>query len=279
MGQSGDLSAVRVHSLVQQLLTYIRSNRTAIVNYGARYRSGRDRNKSCGVCGQFCGGKANGQKPTNALVVEGRPSDAAGESGDDQWQPSAAAPRAARYPKIAPPGVPSTRATTAQSCLKPRQFTGPTGSARGGILAHPGGKGAATISCFTRSPSRRKRPAQSDHRLLPSRIRHRVIVLPARPLWLGGTNLVSAALLDWFQGALCWKIGHKGALRKNCRFRHQAGVFGSQITMSADESGHHPGEGTNDEDRSNGNDIRCSFSWSLPSHGAAVWVGLCRRWK
>jgi len=195
MGQSGDLSAVRVHSLVQQLLTYIRSNRTAIVNYGARYRSGRDRNKSCGVCGQFCGGKANGQKPTNALVLEGRPSDAAGESGDDQWQPSAAAPRAARYPKIAPPGVPSTRATTAQSCLKPRQFTGPTGLARGGILAHPGGKGAATISCFTRSPSRRKRPAQSDHRLLPSRIRHRVIVLPARPLWLGGTNLVSAALL------------------------------------------------------------------------------------
>jgi hypothetical protein len=102
---------------------------------------------------------------------------------------------------------------------------------------------------------------------------------PARPLWLGGTNLVSEALLDWFQGALCWKIGHKGALRKNCRFRHQAGVFGSQITTSAEESGHHPGEGTNDEDRSNGNDIRCSFSWSLPSHGAAVWVGLCRRWK
>ena len=64
---------------------------------------------------------------------------------------------------------------------------------------------AATISCFTRSPSRRKRPAQSDHRLLPSRIRHRVIVLPARPLWLGGTNLVSAALL-----ALLWQFGFDG---------------------------------------------------------------------
>ena len=41
LGQNGDLSAARLHSLGQQLLTYIRSNRTAIVNYGARYRSGQ----------------------------------------------------------------------------------------------------------------------------------------------------------------------------------------------------------------------------------------------
>ena len=41
LGQNGDLSAARLHSLGQQLLTYIRSNWTAIVNYGARYRSGR----------------------------------------------------------------------------------------------------------------------------------------------------------------------------------------------------------------------------------------------
>jgi hypothetical protein len=41
LGQNGDLSAARLHRLGQQLLTYIRSNRTAIVNYGARYRSGR----------------------------------------------------------------------------------------------------------------------------------------------------------------------------------------------------------------------------------------------
>jgi hypothetical protein len=41
LGQSGDLSAARLHCLGQQLLTYIRSNRTAIVDYVARYRSGR----------------------------------------------------------------------------------------------------------------------------------------------------------------------------------------------------------------------------------------------
>jgi hypothetical protein len=41
LGQNGDLSAARLHSLGQQLLTYIRSNRNAIVDYGARYRSGR----------------------------------------------------------------------------------------------------------------------------------------------------------------------------------------------------------------------------------------------
>ena len=41
LGQDGDLSAARINSLGQQLLTYIRLNRTAIVDYGARYRSGR----------------------------------------------------------------------------------------------------------------------------------------------------------------------------------------------------------------------------------------------
>ena len=41
LSQSGYLSAARLHSLGQHLLTYIRSNRTAIVDYRARYRSGR----------------------------------------------------------------------------------------------------------------------------------------------------------------------------------------------------------------------------------------------
>ena len=41
LGRNGDLSAARLHSLGQRLLTYIRSNRTAIADYGARYRSGR----------------------------------------------------------------------------------------------------------------------------------------------------------------------------------------------------------------------------------------------
>lgn len=40
-GRNGDFSAARLHSLGQQLLTYIRSNRTAIVDYATRYRSGR----------------------------------------------------------------------------------------------------------------------------------------------------------------------------------------------------------------------------------------------
>jgi len=41
LGQTGDLSAIRLHSLGKQLPIYIHSNRTAIVDYGARYRSGR----------------------------------------------------------------------------------------------------------------------------------------------------------------------------------------------------------------------------------------------
>jgi hypothetical protein len=41
LSKKGDLSAARLHGLAQQLQTYIRSNRTAIVDYSARYRSGR----------------------------------------------------------------------------------------------------------------------------------------------------------------------------------------------------------------------------------------------
>ena len=41
LGRRGDFSAARLNSLGQQLLTYIRSNRTTIVDYGTRYRSGR----------------------------------------------------------------------------------------------------------------------------------------------------------------------------------------------------------------------------------------------
>ena len=41
LGRQGDLSAGRLNSLGQQLLTYIRSNRTTLVDYGARYRARR----------------------------------------------------------------------------------------------------------------------------------------------------------------------------------------------------------------------------------------------
>jgi len=39
--EQGDLSAGRIWQLAQPLLTYIRLNKDAIVDYGARYRSGR----------------------------------------------------------------------------------------------------------------------------------------------------------------------------------------------------------------------------------------------
>jgi hypothetical protein len=38
--RENDLCAGRLHNLGSQLLTYIRSNRGAIINYGARYRAG-----------------------------------------------------------------------------------------------------------------------------------------------------------------------------------------------------------------------------------------------
>ena len=36
----GEFSIARLHSLGAQLLTYVRSNRDAIINYGKRYRAG-----------------------------------------------------------------------------------------------------------------------------------------------------------------------------------------------------------------------------------------------
>ena len=41
LARQGDLRAARFSSLGQQLLTYIRSNRSALVDYGAKYRAGR----------------------------------------------------------------------------------------------------------------------------------------------------------------------------------------------------------------------------------------------
>lgn len=40
LGEEGELSILRLHSLGSQLLTYVRSNRSAIVNYGKRYQAG-----------------------------------------------------------------------------------------------------------------------------------------------------------------------------------------------------------------------------------------------
>jgi hypothetical protein len=38
--QEGEFSIARLHSLGSQLLTYVRTNRSAVVNYGKRYRAG-----------------------------------------------------------------------------------------------------------------------------------------------------------------------------------------------------------------------------------------------
>jgi hypothetical protein len=40
LGRQGDFPAARLNNLGQQLLTYIRSNRNTLVDYGARYRAG-----------------------------------------------------------------------------------------------------------------------------------------------------------------------------------------------------------------------------------------------
>ena len=39
--ERGNLSATRLLHLAHPLLTYVRSNKSAVINYGARYRSGR----------------------------------------------------------------------------------------------------------------------------------------------------------------------------------------------------------------------------------------------
>jgi hypothetical protein len=39
--ERGNLSATRLLHLAHPLLTHVRSNKSAIINYGARYRSGR----------------------------------------------------------------------------------------------------------------------------------------------------------------------------------------------------------------------------------------------
>jgi hypothetical protein len=39
--ERGNLSATRLQHLAHPLPTYVRSNKSAIINYGARYRSGR----------------------------------------------------------------------------------------------------------------------------------------------------------------------------------------------------------------------------------------------
>ena len=84
LGRQGDLSAARLNSLGQQLLTYIRSNRTALLDYGASGAPHFD--QPGGIRGQFLGCEKDGQKPANALVPLGGSSHAAGQSGDGERQ-------------------------------------------------------------------------------------------------------------------------------------------------------------------------------------------------
>jgi hypothetical protein len=99
LGQNGDLSAARLYSFSQQLLTYIRSNRTAIAYYGARYQSGRRIAKSLAESAvNFLVAKRMVKHQQMRWSQRGaRSSHAAGQSRHDQWQYMGTASRAAEY--------------------------------------------------------------------------------------------------------------------------------------------------------------------------------------
>ena len=91
--ESGNLSATRLLHLARPLLTYVRSNKSAIINYGARYRSGRAHRDGVGrVRREFPGRPTDGQKAADAMVNAGRPSSASG-SGRRSQRRSSGAPR------------------------------------------------------------------------------------------------------------------------------------------------------------------------------------------
>ena len=74
------------------LLTYVRSNKSAIINYGARYRSGRRIATALADRREFAGRTTNGQKAADAMVKAGRSSSTSG-SGRRSQRRSSRAPR------------------------------------------------------------------------------------------------------------------------------------------------------------------------------------------
>ena len=89
--ERGNLSATRLLHLAHPLLTYVRSNKGAIINYGARYRSGRRIATALAEFRrEFVGGTADGQKAADAMVKTRRPSSASGSGRRFQWESSGA---------------------------------------------------------------------------------------------------------------------------------------------------------------------------------------------
>ena len=122
LGRQGDLSAARLNSLGQQLLTYIRSNRTALVDYGARYRAGRRISTSLAESAVNSLVAKRMVKSQQMPVPLGRSSHAAGQSGDGERQSTTTAPAQARPAYAAPPPDLSTNPAFAQSRTKPQSF-------------------------------------------------------------------------------------------------------------------------------------------------------------
>jgi hypothetical protein len=88
--ERGNLSATRLLHLADPLLTYVRSNKSAIVNYGARYRSGR-RIATALAESAVNSLVAHGQKAADAMVKARRRSSPSGSGRRSQPRSSGAA--------------------------------------------------------------------------------------------------------------------------------------------------------------------------------------------
>lgn len=84
--QEGGFSLSRLHSFGSRLLTYIRSNRGAIVNYGQRHRAWAScRQHPRRVSGELVGRQEDGQEATDAMDAPWRSHAHAGSDGRAQW--------------------------------------------------------------------------------------------------------------------------------------------------------------------------------------------------
>jgi hypothetical protein len=81
--ERGNLSATRLLHLAHPFLTYVRSNTSAIVDYGARYRSGRRIATALAESGV-------NSLVARRMVKARRPSSASGSGRRSQWRSSGA---------------------------------------------------------------------------------------------------------------------------------------------------------------------------------------------
>ena len=81
-----NVSTSRLRSLGAQLLTYVVSNRSAIINYGKRYRAGLRVASTLAESAEFARWQAHGQEPANELVCPRRAHADAGPDRGHQWR-------------------------------------------------------------------------------------------------------------------------------------------------------------------------------------------------